>query len=68
MAIPEKLRRDFVDGGIATDTLDTYEYSFGLPSTASQPAVLERRALVAEEWSDAARSTHASERARVIAV
>ncbi len=39
----EKLRRDFVEGGVATDTLDTYEYYFRLTlNGAAPPAVLER--------------------------
>jgi hypothetical protein len=39
----EKLRHDFVEGGVATDTLDTYEYYFRLGLNGSAPpAVLER--------------------------
>ena len=39
----EKLRRDFVEGGVATDTLDTYEYYFRLTlNGAAPPAVIER--------------------------
>lgn len=39
----EKLRRDFVEGGVATDTLDTYEYYFRLALHGSAPpAVMER--------------------------
>ncbi len=39
----EKLRRDFVEGGVATDTLDTYEYYFRLTlNGVAPPAVIER--------------------------
>jgi hypothetical protein len=33
----ERLRRDFADGGVATDTLDTYEYRFRLTVNGEAP-------------------------------
>jgi hypothetical protein len=39
----ERLKRDFAEGGVATDTLDTYEYHFRLTVNGEAPAeVLER--------------------------
>jgi hypothetical protein len=39
----DRLRQDFVEGGVATDTLDTYEYYFRLGlNGAAPPAVAER--------------------------
>ncbi len=33
----EKLRRDFAEGGVATDTLDSYEYYFRLTLNGAAP-------------------------------
>lgn len=42
----ERLRRDFAEGGVATDTLDTYEYYFRLAlNGAAAPEPLARSAL-----------------------
>jgi len=39
----EQLKRDFADGGVATDTLDTYEYYFRLSVNGdAPPAILTR--------------------------
>lgn len=39
----ERLKRDFAEGGVATDTLDTYEYHFRLSVNGeAPPAVLTR--------------------------
>ena len=50
----EKLRRDFVEGGVATDTLDTYEYYFRLTLNGVAPPAVSERAPWLLEIVDAA--------------
>ncbi len=50
----EKLRNDFVEGGVATDTLDTYEYYFRLGLTGVAPPAVAERAPWLLEIVDAA--------------
>lgn len=40
----ERLKREFAEGGVATDTLDTYEYHFRLTLNGQAPATLLARA------------------------
>ncbi len=39
----ERLKRDFADGGVATDTLDTYDYHFRLSVNGEIPARIATR-------------------------
>ncbi|MCC3244942.1 hypothetical protein LG047_06340 [Methylocystis sp. WRRC1] len=39
----ERLKRDFADGGVATDTLDTYEYYFRLSVNGEAPPAVVTR-------------------------
>lgn len=50
----EKLRDDFVEGGVATDTLDTYEYYFRLALNGTAPPAVAERAPWLLEIIDAA--------------